>query len=74
MGTRIKPWPTQGCLDVHSLADLDTTAAWIRANDVPFPDFADPRRESAFGGILPEIKAALPFCVAYLSGNHWHPA
>ncbi len=43
MGTRIRPWPTQGCLDVHSLEDIARTEAWIRANGIPAPDFTNPR-------------------------------
>lgn len=38
MGTRIKPYPTEGCLDVHTLEDLDRTASWLIENKVPFPD------------------------------------
>lgn len=39
MGSRILPFETEGCRDVHDLADLETTAAWIVANNVPRPDF-----------------------------------
>ncbi|NYS26218.1 NTP transferase domain-containing protein [Rhodobacteraceae bacterium 2376] len=42
MGTRIKPYPTKGCLDVHSLEDLKTTEDWIRENGIPYPDFQAP--------------------------------
>lgn len=39
MGSRILPFETNGCRDVHDLADLEATAQWIAANDIPFPDF-----------------------------------
>ncbi|MDO5647576.1 hypothetical protein [Paracoccus sp. (in: a-proteobacteria)] len=39
MGTRIKPYPTQGCLDVHSLEDIKTTENWITENGIPAPSF-----------------------------------
>ncbi|MFU8883799.1 MAG: hypothetical protein ACNA7Q_15670, partial [Rhodobacterales bacterium] len=39
MGNRIKPYPTEGCLDVHSLEDIKTTEEWIKAHNLPFPDF-----------------------------------
>lgn len=39
MGTRIKPYPTKGCLDVHSQEDVQTTEEWIRENNIPYPDF-----------------------------------
>ena len=38
MGTRIRPWPTEGCLDVHSPEDLKATEDWIRANGIPLPE------------------------------------
>lgn len=38
MGTRIKPLPTKGCLDVHTLEDITRTENWIRENDVKVPD------------------------------------
>lgn len=41
MGTRIKPFPTKGCLDVHSLEDIKITEDWIKDNNVPEPDFSD---------------------------------
>lgn len=37
MGDRIRPWPTEGCQDVHAPEDLETTAAWIRAQGIPAP-------------------------------------
>jgi CMP-N-acetylneuraminic acid synthetase len=40
MGSRILPFETEGCKDVHDLADLETTAQWIVANAIPKPDFA----------------------------------
>lgn len=44
MGSRILPFETEGCRDVHDLADLETTAQWILDNDIPKPDFgAAPR-------------------------------
>ncbi|WP_347303769.1 hypothetical protein V5740_03875 [Croceibacterium sp. TMG7-5b_MA50] len=39
MGQRIKPYVTEGCLDVHSMEDLATTEAWIDAHGIPRPDF-----------------------------------
>ena len=39
MGSRILPFETEGCRDVHDLADLQTTADWIVANEIPRPDF-----------------------------------
>jgi CMP-N-acetylneuraminic acid synthetase len=40
MGRRIMPYVTEGCLDVHSVEDLDKTARWIEANGIPRPDFS----------------------------------
>jgi len=37
MGTRIKPYLTMGCFDVHEEADLVRTADWIQSNRVPIP-------------------------------------
>lgn len=37
MGQKIKPYITEGCLDVHDLEDLDHTARWITENNVPYP-------------------------------------
>jgi CMP-N-acetylneuraminic acid synthetase len=39
MGDRIKPFVTEGCLDVHDLEDYERTADWIRKNGVPTPGF-----------------------------------
>ena len=39
MGTRIKPYPTEGCLDVHSIEDIKMTEDWIKENAIPYPDF-----------------------------------
>ena len=39
MGSRILPFETQGCGDVHDLADLETTVQWLIANDIPRPEF-----------------------------------
>ena len=39
MGSRILPFETEGCSDVHDLADLETTARWIEANHIPRPAF-----------------------------------
>jgi len=38
MGDRIRPWPTEGCLDVHEPEDLMATADWIRAHRIPPPE------------------------------------
>lgn len=40
MGARIKPYPTEGCLDVHTLEDLERTAKWLIENNIPLPNFA----------------------------------
>lgn len=39
MGSRIKPYETVGCFDVHSLEDLKTTEEWVKANGIPVPEF-----------------------------------
>lgn len=39
MGSRILPFETSGCRDVHSLADLETTAQWITEHNIPSPGF-----------------------------------
>jgi CMP-N-acetylneuraminic acid synthetase len=39
MGSRILPFETEGCRDVHDLHDLETTAQWIVANGIPAPSF-----------------------------------
>ena len=38
MGSRILPFETQGCRDVHDIADLEATAQWILDNNIPRPD------------------------------------
>lgn len=40
MGSHIIPFETEGCRDVHDLADLQTTADWILKNKIPKPAFA----------------------------------
>ncbi len=40
MGSRILPYETEGCLDVHSVDDLETTAEWLDRHGVPAPAFA----------------------------------
>ena len=40
MGRRIKPFPTAGTLDVHSMEDIVTTEKWIVENNIPHPDFS----------------------------------
>lgn len=42
MGSHILPFETSGCRDVHDLADLDATAQWILANNIPRPAFGTP--------------------------------
>ncbi|KFG91749.1 Acylneuraminate cytidylyltransferase [Sphingobium herbicidovorans NBRC 16415] len=37
MGNRIRPYLTQGCLDVHHLEDLKKTEQWITDNSIPSP-------------------------------------
>lgn len=39
MGSRIVPFETEGCRDVHTMADLETTAQWIRDHGIPEPAF-----------------------------------
>lgn len=39
MGPVILPYETHGCLDIHSLEDLKLTEDWIRAHNVPPPEF-----------------------------------
>lgn len=41
MGSHIVPFETQGCKDVHDLADLETTAQWLLDNAIPRPFFLD---------------------------------
>lgn len=42
MGSTIGVYETEGCLDVHSLEDLESTARWLEAHHVPQPDFTRP--------------------------------
>ena len=42
MGSSIMPFETEGCRDVHDLADLETTAQWILRNNMPKPCFGPP--------------------------------
>lgn len=39
MGSTILPYLTEGCLDVHDIEDIERTAAWIKANEIPTPSF-----------------------------------
>lgn len=39
MGQRIKPYITEGCLDVHDLEDIATTEKWIQTHSVTKPEF-----------------------------------
>lgn len=39
MGSRIKPYVTEGCFDVHTMEDLRKTEEWLLANDVVPPVF-----------------------------------
>lgn len=39
MGRRIRPYVTEGCLDVHDLEDIATTEAWIVRNGIPLPEW-----------------------------------
>ena len=39
MGSRIKPFVTNGCFDVHSLEDIKKTEIWIDENKIPSPSF-----------------------------------
>ena len=39
MGGRIKPYPTEGCMDIHDLEDIKKTENWIDEHRIPFPDF-----------------------------------
>jgi CMP-N-acetylneuraminic acid synthetase len=49
MGSRILPFETTGCRDVHDPADLDLTARWLIEHGIARPEFAaiSPRRRSA---------------------------
>lgn len=37
MGNRIKPYITEGCLDVHTMEDIKITEKWIKDNNIPYP-------------------------------------
>lgn len=37
MGNRIKPYVTEGCLDVHTMEDIKITEQWIKDNKIPYP-------------------------------------
>lgn len=37
MGQKIKPYITEGCLDVHDLEDIEKTERWIHKHQVPVP-------------------------------------
>jgi CMP-N,N'-diacetyllegionaminic acid synthase len=39
MGQKIKPYITEGCLDVHSLEDIAHTEAWLTEKGMPLPAF-----------------------------------
>jgi len=39
MGSRIKPYLTTGCFDVHELEDIKRTEDWIQREQVPLPSF-----------------------------------
>lgn len=39
MGSRIKPYVTEGCFDVHNMEDLKKTEEWLIANNVTPPSF-----------------------------------
>lgn len=39
MGSTILPFLTEGCFDVHTLEDLETTAQWLKDNKVALPQF-----------------------------------
>lgn len=39
MGSRIKPYITKGCFDVHDIEDIKKTEQWIIDNDVALPKF-----------------------------------
>jgi len=40
MGNNIKPYVTEGCLDVHSLDDIKYTEKWIMDNKIPIPKWS----------------------------------
>jgi CMP-N,N'-diacetyllegionaminic acid synthase len=42
MGSRIKPYITEGCFDVHTMEDLKKTEEWLLANHIAPPSFLTP--------------------------------
>lgn len=42
MGSRIKPYITEGCFDVHTMEDLKKTEEWLLSNQVAPPSFLTP--------------------------------
>ena len=38
MGSKIIPYITEGCFDVHTLEDIELTEKWISENKIPFPN------------------------------------
>lgn len=42
MGSRIKPYVTEGCFDVHTMEDLKKTEEWLLANHIALPSFPTP--------------------------------
>jgi hypothetical protein len=38
MGSRIKPYMTTGCFDVHDDSDLDKIAEWVTRHRIPRPE------------------------------------
>jgi CMP-N-acetylneuraminic acid synthetase len=39
MGSRIKPYLTTGCFDVHDVEDIKRTEEWIQREQLPIPSF-----------------------------------
>jgi len=39
MGQKIKPYVTEGCLDVHDIEDIGKTEKWITEHRIPTPKF-----------------------------------
>jgi len=37
MGSRILPFTTKGCFDVHNESDLELTSIWLKDNNIPDP-------------------------------------
>lgn len=42
MGSRIKPYLTSGCFDVHDHSDIERTEEWLRRERVLIPSFGTP--------------------------------